>query len=100
MLRWWDLQHGECLKVRKGHQGAVQSLKMNLDAHQLASCGDDSAIQIWDTTSGDHLRTLRRERPYERLNISGVQGLTEAQRASLRSLGAVEEATTSLSEER
>jgi len=23
MLCWWDLQHGECVRVRKAHQGAV-----------------------------------------------------------------------------
>jgi hypothetical protein len=40
--------------------------------------------------SGEHLKTLRRDRPYERLNITGIRGLTEAQMASLRALGAVE----------
>ena len=39
---------------------------------------------------GEHLRTLRRDRPYERLEITGIQGLTEAQKATLRALGAVE----------
>jgi hypothetical protein len=36
------------------------------------------------------LRTLRRDRPYERLDISGVKVLTQAQKASLRALGAIE----------
>jgi hypothetical protein len=31
------------------------------------------------------------ERPYERMNISHVHGLTEAQKANLRALGAIEE---------
>ncbi len=91
MLRWWDLQHGECVRVRKAHQGAVQSLKSSPDGQRLASCGDDGAIQVWDQESGERLRTLRRDRPYERMDISGVKGLTEAQKASLRALGAVEE---------
>jgi WD40 repeat protein/transcriptional regulator with XRE-family HTH domain len=90
LLRWWDLRHGECVRVRKAHQGAVQSLKSSPDGTRLASCGDDGAINIWDVESGEHLRTLRRDRPYERMDISGVQGLTEAQKASLRALGAVE----------
>jgi len=91
MLRWWDLQRGECVRVRKAHQGAIQSLKGSSGGRLLASCGDDGAINIWELESGEHLRTLRRDRPYERLNISGVQGLTDAQRATLRELGAVED---------
>jgi WD40 repeat protein len=88
MLRWRDLQHEESVRVR---QGAIQSLKSSPDGQRLASCGDDSAITVWDLESGERLRTLRRDRPYERLEISGVRGLTDAQRASLRALGAIEE---------
>jgi WD40 repeat protein len=68
---------------KKGHQGAIQSLKISLDGRRLASCGDDNAIHIWDLASGEQLQTLQRDRPYERLDISGVKGLTQAQRASL-----------------
>ncbi len=90
-LRWWDLQSGACLRVREAHQGKVQALKVSPDGHRLASCGDDGAIRIWDVHSGEHLRTLRRDRPYERLTITGIRGLTEAQKASLRALGALED---------
>lgn len=34
---------------------------------------------------------LRRDQLYEQLTITGIQGLTEAQQASLRALGAFEE---------
>ena len=61
-------------------------------AKLLASCGDDGAIHIWELESGEHLRTLRRDRPYERLNITGIQGLTQAEIATLRALGAIEDA--------
>lgn len=44
----------------------------------------------WRRRSGDHLQTLRRDRPYERMDITGLMGITEAQRASLLALGAVE----------
>ena len=90
MLRWWDLQHRECVRVRKAHQGTVQSLKSSPDGRRLASCGDDGVINVWDLQSGDLLQTLRRDRPYERLDITGIRGVTQAQKASLRALGAVE----------
>jgi WD40 repeat protein len=75
----------------QGHQGVVQSLGISADGLRLASCGDDGAVKVWDLASADQLRTLRHDRPYERLDITGVQGLTEAQKASLRALGAIEE---------
>jgi WD40 repeat protein len=56
----------------------------------LASCGDDNTIQVWDRKRGQHLHTLRWDRPYERLNITGIRGISEAQQASLHALGADE----------
>jgi WD40 repeat protein/transcriptional regulator with XRE-family HTH domain len=90
-LRWWEVHSGACVLVREAHQGRVHALRISPDGHRLASCGDDGAITIWDLHSGQYLRTLRRDRPYERLNITGIRGLTEAQKATLRALGAREE---------
>ena len=91
MVRWWEVPSGECVRVRGAHQGAVQSLKRSPDGQRLVSCGDDGAINVWELESGEHLRTLRRDRPYERLDITGIRGLTDAQKASLRALGAIED---------
>lgn len=90
-LCWWDIPSGACVRVRAAHQGTVHSLKVSPDGHQLASCGDDGAIKLWDVKSGEHLQTLRRDRPYERLNITGIRGVTEAQKMTLYALGAFEE---------
>ena len=75
----------------QGHQGAIQSLRISPDGRRLASCGEDGAVKVWDFERAELLRTLRRDRPYERLTIRGVKGLTEAQKATLRALGAIEE---------
>ena len=90
-LRWWEVQSGECVRVQEAHRGMVQALKVSPDGSTLASCGNDGVIAFWDLQSGEPLRTLRRDRPYERLNITGIRGLTQAQLASLRALGAVED---------
>ncbi len=88
VLRWWDVQSGECMRMREAHQGKVQQLRCSPDGAKLASCGDDGTIRLWDLHRGEHLHTLRRDRPYERLTITGIKGLSEAQKASLHALGA------------
>ena|SRR5436305_5219159 len=102
ILRWWDVQSGECVSIQGAHQGKIQSIKVSPDGKSLASCGDDGAIMIWDLCSGGQgqtavptapplLRTLRRDRPYERLNITEIRGLNEAQKTALHDLGAIED---------
>jgi WD40 repeat protein len=90
-LRWWQVSSGECVRVQEAHQGAVRALKVSPNESLLASCGDDGAIRLWDLERGEQLQLLRRDRPYERLNITGIRGLSDAQKASLRALGAFEE---------
>jgi WD40 repeat protein len=89
-LRWWNVVRGECLRVSDGHQGSVPSLRRSPDGRLVASCSEDGAIMLWDRQTGEHRATVRRDRPYERLNITGIRGLTTAQQATLRGLGALE----------
>jgi WD40 repeat protein len=93
-LRWWDAHSGTCIRLRQAHLGTVQALKVSPNGHTLASCGDDGAILLWDLYTGQYLRTFRHDRPYERLDITGIQGLTEAQKAALQTLGAIENSST------
>jgi WD40 repeat protein len=62
----------------------------------LASGGQDGTVRLWETSSGACVATLRSDRRYERLDISGLTGVTAAQRAALLALGAVEQQRTAL----
>lgn len=93
-LRWWASQSGEHLALRRGHNGAVHALRVSPDGSLLASCGGDGTIKLWDLENAELVRTLQRDRPYERLDITGTRGLTPAQKASLLALGAFEEEGT------
>jgi len=57
----------------------------------LASGSDDGTIRFWNTATGECLRALRDDKPYEKMNITGITGVTEAQRIALLVLGAIEE---------
>jgi WD40 repeat protein/transcriptional regulator with XRE-family HTH domain len=92
-LRWWNVEKGECVYVRQGHQGWINSIAISLNGEMLASCGHDGLTQLWEMSSAEHLATLRADRPYERLSLVNVTGLTEAQKTTLRALGALEEAS-------
>jgi hypothetical protein len=50
-------------------------------------------VRLWEAGSGACLRVLRAERRYERMDITGLTGVTEAQRSALLALGAVERGT-------
>ena len=46
--------------------------------------------RLWNVKTGECLSTLMLPKPYEAMNITGVKGLTVAQKATLKALGAIE----------
>jgi WD40 repeat protein len=90
VLRWWDVQHGECVRILDAHHGMIRAIRISPDGQTIASCGDDNTLQLWKMHSGERMRILRHDRPYERLDITEIRGLNEAQKATLRLLGAIE----------
>jgi WD40 repeat protein len=108
-IRVWDMLTGQCLQVLRGHTGIIYSLIFKSDCKQseqakqvssravlprdvqlVFSASSDETIKGWDIETGKCLKTLRVPRPYEGMNITDVKGLTEAQRITLKALGAVE----------
>jgi WD40 repeat protein len=73
-----------------GHTNLIWSVSFSADGRTIASGSQDERIKLWDVEAGECLKTLRAERPYEGMNITGVTGLTQAQKATLLALGAVE----------
>jgi WD40 repeat protein len=89
-VRLWDTTTHACVAMLTEHTSWVHALAFNPHDAVLASGSADETIKLWDTQSGQCLKTLRAQRPYEGLNIAGATGLTEAQKATLFALGAVE----------
>jgi WD40 repeat protein len=90
-VRLWNYQNGTCLQTLSVINCSVRSaIAFNpmLTESQLAT-GSHSEIQLWNTSTGSHLSTLTPARPYQGTNIAGVTGLTAAQKAALRAMGAV-----------
>jgi WD40 repeat protein len=109
------LTRSHCCQTLQGHDKWVRFLAHSPNGQILASCSQDETIKLWKSVpdnslslaSGleisnhqsppdkDYLRectkTLRVPRPYEEMNITGVTGLTEAQKLTLKMLGAIDE---------
>ncbi|RUT06462.1 hypothetical protein DSM106972_027190 [Dulcicalothrix desertica PCC 7102] len=89
-IRLWDAITGKCLNILKGHTNSVWSVAISSDAKILASGSLDQTIKIWDVKSGNCIKTLD-NKPYAGMNITGATGLTAAEKATLKALGAVDE---------
>lgn len=88
-VRLWDVATGQALRVLTGHANWVHTVAFSPDGSLLASCGGDETIKLWDPDTGTCLQTWRTPGPYEGMNIAGITGVTEAQKAALTALGAV-----------
>jgi len=90
-VRLWDINTDRCLRILHGHIDWVSSIAFSPDGCIIASGSHDGTIKLWDVNTGLCLKTMRYDRPYERMNITNVRGLTKVQKASLKTLGAIED---------
>jgi WD40 repeat protein len=88
-VKIWDLDLMQCLHTFQGHQGEVWEVVFTTDSLEVISGSQDGTIRIWDIATGECKRSLRAKRPYEGMDITSVTGVTEAQQASLKLLGAI-----------
>ncbi|BAZ36841.1 WD-repeat protein (plasmid) [Calothrix sp. NIES-4101] len=91
-VRLWCFQTGQMLNILEGHTNNVCSVTFGFDAQNLIliSASEDETIRFWDVETCFCTHVLNIPRPYEGMNVTGAQGLTEAQISTLKALGAVE----------
>ncbi|MBE8965610.1 pentapeptide repeat-containing protein [Nostocales cyanobacterium LEGE 12452] len=90
MVKLWDLNTSSCVTTLLAHTKLVWSVAFSPNAQTLVSSSQDDTIKLWNVKTGECLKTLKSYRPYEAMNITKVTGLTEAQKITLKDLGAVE----------
>ncbi|MEZ4866015.1 MAG: BTAD domain-containing putative transcriptional regulator [Caldilineaceae bacterium] len=94
-VRIWDLEHDRQLHCLTGHTADVTSVAflptVGVQGDALLMSGSyDGTARLWNIRTGECRQMVRIPGPYAGMNITGVTGVSAAQRAALQALGAVE----------
>jgi WD40 repeat protein/DNA-binding CsgD family transcriptional regulator len=72
------------------HENWVRSLRFHPTEPWLFSGGQDGYLSCWDIAQWQLVQQSRPDRPYERMQIQGLKGLSKTQRQMLEELGAID----------
>lgn len=85
----WDSETGECLHVLSKSTPSLWSARLSADGTTLVGAYS-RAIEVWDAATGTRRQTLRTDKPYYGMKISGITGVSPAAIETLKLLGAIE----------
>jgi WD40 repeat protein len=88
----WPWRTGAPAFALRGHSGTIMTLDCSVTAPLLVSGGMDGTLGLWDLATRRCRQLLRAPGPYAGMKISGVTGISAAQKAALKALGAADEA--------
>ncbi|MEM9271541.1 MAG: NACHT domain-containing protein [Cyanobacteria bacterium P01_F01_bin.143] len=88
-VKIWEPSTERCHYDLKAHNSYARAVAWTSDGQFIASAGDDKMIKIWNLFN-DGRFVIWDTRIYSGTNIKRATGLTQAQRATLLALGAVE----------
>ena len=86
-IRLWETNG--CMRTLHGHKALINSIVFSLDGNTLASSSEDKTIKLWNLRNNQCLKTLKPKNPYEEMNVSGVNELSQTTIEALEVLGAV-----------
>ncbi len=89
-IRLWDANTRQCRHILSKATRLVRAVAFCPKGQLLAGSNQGEAVHLWDVQTGQWVDSLRAPKPYERMNITGATGLSEAQRVSLKALGAID----------
>jgi WD40 repeat protein len=93
-VRLWSVDSGDALATWHEHDGAVWAVDISRDGQWVVSGSLDGTARVWHGDRPASVQVVRPDRPYERMDISGLTGVTAAQRTSLLALGAIDRAVS------
>src|SRR5262245_43406286 len=70
--------------------GGILALALSANGQLLVSGSSDGTVRLWEASTGTLPRTLHAERRYEHLDVTGLTGITNAERTAFLALGAIE----------